>query len=282
MKKSLPNLIVLALSVALVWLVYNNRVNLWLWLQTYHYNPPAEVARLADQANLTDYGKKLFYAAHPTVVTDRATFNTDCQAPISGKVVELGCYAANRHIYILKIDDASLNGEMTVIAAHEMLHAAYSYLPHGEQNRLNSELNAAAAQTSNQNLQTQLTAYKQSEPNDIVNELHSLLGTEISPLPATLEQYYAKYFVSRTTVVAADTAFTRVFDQSKAKLDNLQARISNLRAQMNNYRNRGNIPAYNALVPTINNLIDQYNKEVDYYNGLSRELRGTQSQSGTQ
>ncbi len=269
-------LLALLVGLSAVW---HWRTGILLWLENYNYTPPAQVAQLADQAALTSYARQIFYAARPTVDTSRQSFEAHCQTPLNGKVVELGCYSADRKIYILSLSDPKLSGEMVVVAAHEMLHAAYDRLDPGAKDQVDSDVEQALSSLNDTNLSSQVEIYQRSEPGQLDNELHSLLGTEETSLPSGLETYYQQYFTSRDQVVASDRAFTRVFDEAQANLDNLHAQINTLRQQMNVDLSRKQITAYNALVPRINSLIDQYNQAVDYYNQLSRSLQGTESTS---
>ncbi len=46
-----------------------------------------------------------------------------------------------------------------------------------------------------------LEDYKKTEPGQIANELHSILGTEIADLSPELEQHYSKYFNNRANKI---------------------------------------------------------------------------------
>jgi hypothetical protein len=246
------------------------------------YHPPTDIAALAEEAQMSDTAKQIFYQTEPVIDTDRAAFNQHCQAQVNRNTVELGCYTGDNHIYILKIDDPGLQSEMVVVASHEMLHAAYSKLSPFDQSTINEELEAEVIHLHSNTLNQETRTYSLTEPGQRDNELHSLIGTEYSPLDNQLETYYSKYFTNRQTIVADHQKFQAVFDNLQAKLDNLEVKIRADRAVMNNYLRSGNTRSYNAVVPAINSLIDQYNLTADQYNALSRSLAGAEAPTATQ
>lgn len=246
------------------------------------YQPPADIAALAEQAQMSDSAKEVFYQTEPVIDTDRAVFNRHCQSQVNTNTVELGCYTGDNHIYILKIEDPSLQSEMVVVAAHEMLHAAYAHLGASDQSAVDEQLELEVVHLHSSALAQEIRTYRLTEPGQRDNELHSLIGTEYTPLDSALESYYSQYFTNRKTVVADHQKFQAVFDDLQAKLDSLETQIRTDRNTMNNYLKSGSIRSYNALVPVINNLIDQYNQTADQYNALSRSLAGTEAPTTTQ
>jgi chromosome segregation ATPase len=152
-----------------------------------------------------------------------------------------------------------------------------------------------------------INSYRQSEPNDVVNEMHSVFGTEIANLPAPLEQYYTRYFANRAAVTGFannyQSEFTTREDQikaDKAQLDQMKAaieaqqqalqaksqQINADRARLDSLRRSGQIDQYNASVATFNTEVDSYNTSVetlrqqiarynqlvDDYNAIAKEL----------
>jgi hypothetical protein len=253
-------------------------------LATFH--PAAAVAGLESRLGLTEGARAIFYRAEPQVDT-KAVFNKDCET--SRGQLELGCYYRNR-IYILQIENASLAPEMNVVAAHELLHAAWLRLSASERATLTTQLERAYASLGNAELKTRMADYAKSEPGQEANELHSILGTEQVKLPVELEQYYQRYFTNRARIVAAHTAYEAVFSSRRAELEQELATIRGLKGQLavvnrqlDSYRGAGQIDQYNKLVPRqnqlvddINNRIDSYRRGVDEYNALSRSLDSQQ------
>ena len=246
------------------------------------YRPTADVAEIQSRLGLTDYGRALFYRADPKIAA-KAAFNADCETT-KGEL-ELGCYYHNK-IFVLRIDNQSLLPEMDVVAAHELLHAAWSRLSAKEQAKLTVQLERAYAGINDADLRSRVAQYAKSEPGQQGNELHSILATEYAVLPPELDAYYSKYFTNRGQILAAHEKYQNVFSSRKAELENQLATIRGLKTQLttvnqrlNAFRSSDNIAAYNALVPkqnslvdNINSRIDTYQSGVDEYNALSKSL----------
>ncbi len=246
------------------------------------FNPPADIAQLVNQATMTDYAKQIFYSAGPVIDTDRKVFEQHCLAPLSSTTVELGCYTSDNRIYLLNISNPQLQKEMVVTAAHEMLHAAYAKLSPADQSTIDSEVEAEFPQVRNKNLALELRQYKITEPGQRNNELHSIIGSEYSPISSSLENYYSKYFTNRSQVVAYANQFKQVFSQLQSTLYALASQLKQLRLEMMADLRRRNIQGYNSLVPQYNALVKQYNDTVAEYNSLSRSLIGEESPAQSQ
>jgi hypothetical protein len=239
------------------------------------YVPPsAEVVKLADAAMLTDRARELFYASRPVIDPDRATLDKHCRRPVSTTSVELGCFTPDGRIYILKIVDPALKSEMTVIAAHEVLHAAYAAISASEAATLTVRLESLAKQIDDEQLQAALKEYSQFEPGQRANELHSILGTEYAALTPYLEQHYLQYFKQRDGIVAAAQQFRSVFTDAPKKIDDLQNQLAALRSAMIDTRKSGNIKAYNKDVDRYNALVNKYNAAIAAYNRYRKIIIG--------
>ena len=247
------------------------------------YQPSAEIIQLADLAAMTVKARNLFYSAQPEIDTDRATFERHCQTQVMRNTVELGCFTTDNRIYLLKLEDPRINAEMTVTAAHEMLHVAYSQMPAIDQTMINGLLETAVTGIKDTDLLQRLKAYRSLEPGQRDNELHSILGTEYPTLGADLEQYYSLYFSdNRRAVVAASQQFNQIFTQEENQISSLQTQIRQMRRQMQTDLAQHKNAAYNQLVPQVNSLIKQYNQAVKEYNALSRELLGEETPAANQ
>lgn len=273
-----------------VWLVVlgglaYNRQNLQDWWRLRGYEAPAIVASLAEQNTMTDYARKVFYVNRP-VVEDKAAFNRACPDNAGREqTIVLGCYHGNQAgIFLLKVTDPRLDGVEQVTAAHEMLHAAYERLSQTDRQRVDGLLNAYYTKgLRDERILKTITAYKTSEPNDVVNEMHSIFATEIENLPKELEQYYQRYFTDRTRVAAfaaqyqaaftsrqtAVTAYDTQLTQLKSQIETAetdlqtkQAEITERQQNLNELRNSDNAAAYNAGIPAYNNLVEAYNQQV--------------------
>lgn len=249
------------------------------WSRLHNYKPPAAIVQLATDTTMTSDGRTLLYINHPQL-DNKATFSKVC--PTGGeKTIVLGCYhPVQRGIYLYRVTDPQLNGVEQVTAAHEMLHAAYDRLSPRERSYVDGLLeNYYRHDLRNPTVAAEIAAYKQSEPHAVVNEMHSVFGTEIANLPAPLEQYYKQYFTDRqkitqyasdyrsaftyreTSIKQYDAQLSKLYPkitEDKAKLDTQLAAITAAKAQLDAEQSSDNTNAYNADVPTYNAAVDSY------------------------
>jgi hypothetical protein len=239
---------------------------------------PADVQDLAVTTTMTDRARRVFFAASPAI-ENATTFAASCgldspaDSPGAPRTHTAGCYASGR-IHLLAPDHAEARDLLYVVAAHELLHAVYANLGPAERARIDAELQAARA--GNQRLEERLKPYG-SGPT-LLNEVHSILGSEFDGLSPALEAHYAQFFANRAAVVAARqrTLGTREeeIQRLRADVDDLDARIESLRATQEQLRTAGDIRTYNANVSVINGLIDRYNAQVDALNARIEEYNG--------
>src|SRR5688572_22638764 len=104
---------------------WTQRFDIYDWARLRNYDPPAKIVKLADDTNMTDTGRRLFYVNYPEV-NDRNTFSEHCD--FGEESIVLGCYVSGQGIFLFSVDDPRLKGIVQVTAAHEMLHAAYERL----------------------------------------------------------------------------------------------------------------------------------------------------------
>jgi hypothetical protein len=214
--------------VGLLTLGFWNRQNILDWWQLRGYEAPVTIASLATDTTMTDKGRKIFYIQRPAV-QEKATFYKSCEEGETSIV--LGCYKPPRGIFLLQVDDARLAGVEQVTAAHEMLHAAYARLSNKERMHINELVNEAYAHLNNPAISDKVNLYKQSGA-DVVNELHSILGTEVSQLPPELEAYYGRYFESRQKIVAFSDKYQAVFTERKKRVADLDAQLAQIEKQV--------------------------------------------------
>lgn len=284
------SLIILVVWFFVVGLIFYNRQSIVDWYKLSSYKAPEQVQQVASQTTMTDYGKKVFYVNKPAI-QNKAEFNQNCPNNGGERTNILGCYHGNQNgIYVYNVGDPRLDGVIQVTAAHEMLHAVYDRLSASEKAKVNAMLEDYYANSlTDERLKTTIDLYKKTEPNDVVNEMHSIFGTEIANLPPGLENYYKKFFTNRKAVAALSNKYQSVFaaqkaqvDQADAELDQLKTRIdnleTNLRSQentltsmqqnLNRLHNNGNVDAFNSLVPDYNARVRSFNADVDFYQGL--------------
>jgi hypothetical protein len=280
MQKKTIRLVVLGALVAVGAVVRLEQQHITDWWRLRNYTPPVAVASLMTADTMTDEGRTLFYVNRP-VVTAGKTFVSHCPAGTE-KTIVLGCYMGRDNgIYIYQVADERLDGVEQVTAAHEMLHAAYRRLSGNERTRINTLLSDFYEHDlQDQRVKDTIEAYKKSEPNDLVNEMHSVFGTEVASLPAELETYYRQYFVDRSKVVGFAAAYQAEFTSRETQVAQYDAQLAQLKPQitagqaelerqsaslekqgqqLDQYRSSGQVDAYNRAVPGYNNSVDAYN-----------------------
>lgn len=270
--------------------VWTHRNALYDWGRLRQYTPPAAVVSLADQTTFTSSARRLFYVNRPAI-QDREAFNSSCPSNGGEQTIVLGCYHDHETgIYIYNVTDAQLAGVQQVTAAHEMLHGAYERLSTKERNKVDAMLEDFYANgLHDKRVLDTITAYKKSEPNDIVNEMHSVFGTEVANLPAPLEAYYKRYFINRQQVVAYATKYEQAFTSREAQITQYDAQLKTLKADIeqkqNDLRSQANelnatraqversndnsqIQAYNQKVNNYNELLQTVNAEINQFNAV--------------
>jgi hypothetical protein len=268
------------------------------WVKLHSYQPPSQIAQLARQTTMTPAAQHFFYINHPQI--DAASkFNSQCDA--REQSIVLGCYRGGESgIFILKVTNhKELNGVMQVTAAHEMLHAAYDRLSDTERNRVDQELQNFYQNGHVSNaIKTEMAAYKRTEPNQVVNEMHSVFGTEIADLPPALEQYYSRYFSDRHKVTADAAHYQAAFRDRRAQIDQLTGQLNTLKSQIdaneatlhqqstqldqrrqqlegekhNPRQYNSDAREYTSQVQTFNDLLAKTKQQIGQYNGLVKQL----------
>lgn len=270
---------------------YRQQILDWYVLRNYH--APAVVKQLADQDTMTPSARKIFYVNHPSL-DKKDSFTQNCPDTKREQTIVLGCYHGNQAgIFLLEVSDPRLNGVEQVTAAHEMLHAAYDRMSSSEKSKINSMLlDFYNHGLTDERIKKTIDAYRKVEPKDVVNEMHSIFGTEVATLPANLEEHYKQYFSSRAAVATLSASYQAEFtsrqsavadydaqlpllkakiDADKADLQAKQGEISAKRANLEQLRSSNNISAYNAGVPVYNDLVDSYNNEIQDVKNLITE-----------
>jgi hypothetical protein len=280
MKSKRLQLGLLAILMALCLVVFFGHQAIADWLRLRNYTPSTAVAGIATQDGMTARAKHLFYVNHP-VISGGADFTSHCPSG-EEKTVVLGCYVGNdQGIYVYDVSDTRLDGVEQVTAAHEMLHAAYRRLSSQDRKQVDKLLTDFYNDSlTDQRIKDTIAAYQKSEPNDVVNEMHSIFGTEVAQLPPALETYYKQYFSDRATVTAFTAKYQGEFTSRQSQvaaydteLSDLKTRIESsktvletrrgaLEAQetrMNGERAAGQTAAYNSEVASYNQKVDEYN-----------------------
>jgi hypothetical protein len=242
---------VVVIVAACLWLFFN-RTFLQDQLAAWGFKPSAQVASLEKDIDLTNTGTFYFNASAPQI--DNATdFNAHCpQQEINNPI--LGCYS-NQHIYVYDVTEADLNGIQQVTAAHEMLHAIWARMSASDHDRIGALLQAQYDTMADKDLQNRMSYYQRNEPGEFINELHSIIGTEVGSLSPELESYYGKYFKDRQKIVTYHAAYSKVFTDLANQADTLSGELTTLGADIDKER-----ADYEAKVQSLSSDIDSFNK----------------------
>lgn len=233
-----------------VW-VFQNRQLLADHLVVASFSPSEQIKVIAERSELTDTGKRIFYATQP-LVSEHADFNTQCPRKEEASAI-LGCYTSGDRIFIYNITNEKLDGMEEVTAVHEMLHAVWQRTGDDEREKLTAQLNAAYARIDDPALKTRMEYYQRTEPDQLVNELHSILGTEAASLSDELEAYYAQYF-NRQAVTALhanyNEAYTTLTERSEAIYATMQTLSGSIEQRSTQYNQ--DIAALNEAINVFN------------------------------
>lgn len=277
--KLLVRTLAITLGVALIFSAFVYRWQISDWWTARNYTPSAAISTIVSNTTMTHKATRIFYASKPQL-QDKASFNTTLCARENSSTLVLGCYEPDRGIFILKVTDPRLDGEIEVTAAHEMLHAVYQRLSSREKAHLNQLLEAQFSKITDERIKKLIDIYKTTEPTAIDNEMHSIFGTEVRSLSPELEEHYKSYFTNRLKIVAYSEAYQQVFldirsqvqsyddrletlkktiDANKLQLASLQNQLITMRSQLEAERSSGDISGYNAGVVPFNAKVSEYN-----------------------
>lgn len=276
-------------------LVYGivNAQDLHDWWRLRNYDPPARIAKIADDTTMSSQTKRLFYINHPQL-DDKQTFRGNC--PVTEQSIVLGCYVNTDGIFLLDVKDERLSGVVEVTAAHEVLHAAYDRLGDSERERVDKLAKEFFEGLENQRIKQTVENYRQRDASVVPNELHSILGTEVRELPPELEEYYSQYFQDRQKIVGYSEQYEQTFIQLrqqvsqydeqlknlKSQIDSVQSEIKRLSSELRSDREEldrllasgdkesynDRVPGYNQKVGSYNQLINQAKQLISSYNDL--------------
>ena len=227
-------------------------------LAVWDYQPSETIAGYVERSTMTARGEFLFYATAPVVEADE-TFDAICSNDEEG-VGTLGCYLpATSAIHLYDITDERLDGMEDVIASHEMLHAAWARMSPDELAVISPLLEAQAkSMASDAAFTARMEFYARSEPGERLNELHSILGTEVAELDPRLEKHYAELFDDRQALVALHVASNQVFVDLEARAAALVAELDALAAGI-----ESDYAAYTAGYDQLDADVSSFNSRAD-------------------
>jgi hypothetical protein len=249
---------------------------------------------LLGRATMTRDARQVVASVTATV-DEKTRFAADCPVKEAPDSLVIGCFGQGT-LHVLRVDRPDIAPAMVVSAAHEMLHGVYARLTPKARKHIDALIDSFYSTLDDPELKAVVATYEKTEPGQRLDELHSLLPTEVEHLSPALERYYRRYFTDRRRIVAAFTSYDRVFtsleaqhDALKAQLDGLQtqldasktqldaagAQADNLTSQIDSLRAQGRIGEsnrlvgpQNAAVDHANALLQQYNTLVDQYNAV--------------
>jgi hypothetical protein len=250
-------LVVVALGVAGVWvLTHPQRVTdqFTVW----NFSATTTVEAYAERSTMTDEGRFLFYASRPEV-SPEGEFDAHCSSQLEDVGI-LGCYQhADKRIFLYDVTDERLDGIEEVVAAHEMLHAAWDRMTADERAELEPLLEAVAAtKEDDPEFAKTLEYYAQAEPGERLNELHSIIGTELPEISTELEAHYARYFTDRAQLVGLHETSHAVFQQQQDAIDEIITQLDALQVSVD-----ADYATYNAGYDELNADITEFNARAD-------------------
>ncbi len=250
-------LAVIALGAAGTW-VLTHPQRITDQFTVWNFTVDSTIEGYADRSTMTDEGRFLFYASRPEVSPDDE-FDAHCSSQVEDVGI-LGCYLhGEKRIYLYDVTDDRLDGIEEVVAAHEMLHAAWDRMGDDERDALAPLLEAAAeTKADDPDFAKTLEYYAKAEPGERLNELHSIIGTEFGPLDPALEKHYAQYFSDRAALVALHVASHAVFQQQQDAIDGIVAQLDSLEAGVD-----ADYASYNAGYDQLNLDIADFNSRAE-------------------
>jgi hypothetical protein len=168
-----------------------------------NYHPTAAITEQMSRTKMSPAGKFLYLASRPTV-QDKTDFNSTCSR-VNGNKDILGCYVeTSKRAYVYHVTDSRLDGTEEVVAAHEMLRAAWDRTSPADQAKLTPELNRILDTNTDTDiaLETRINSIAINDRADRDGELYAIVGTEVPNAGPVLEKNYSQYFTDRTAVTA--------------------------------------------------------------------------------
>jgi hypothetical protein len=278
-KKLLAVFALLFVGLSIVGVTHHQMVKDYVIAQTKPLDSAS--SELGERLLLTSSAQRLYKASQPKIEPADA-FNNSCKSVAHEHSIVLGCYT-RQTIYIYDVTDPRLNGVKEVTAAHELLHAVYERMSGTEKSQLSKALTETAESIDDQRFKDTLDEYRRTEPGQLENELHSILGTEIAVLPASLEAHYRKYFTNRATIIGYAKKYEDAFGSLDAKIKGFDQQLADLKsrketleallsqqqtsiesekARLDQLKSTGEAESYNAAVPGYNELIQNYNSDI--------------------
>ncbi|HEX4442160.1 MAG TPA: hypothetical protein VHZ81_01195 [Galbitalea sp.] len=231
------------------------------------FTPTAAVKEQVSRDDMTAEGKFLYLSAHPKVESKRE-FNQTCSAVTTDTSI-LGCYIeSTKRIYLYHETDARLDGTEEMMAAHEMLRAAWDRMSAAQQKALVGPLHLVESTNDDTtiDLAGRMKEIRKDDPKDADAELYAIVGSEVPSLSKVLETNYAQYLAKRDTV-------TTLSAHSRAYLVALQKKITTLAATMTDLKKTVDVErtSFNAAAAKLKSDVVAFNARASRIGGFPSE-----------
>lgn len=314
---SISATILVVFTSFLVWVSFFNgaqAIEDWWWLRS--YVPSAEIEQLAVDGSYTEEATNVFYLSDPKLIVDGDVFNKECNEKEELSIV-LGCFTAQKEVFVFNVGDDRLPDVEEVTAAHEMLHVAWDRFSPDKKNELGLLLERQLESIQDKRLNDLVQLYREnifcdnaqlegadstfpkpdcttdasSQQDSFNSELHSIIGTELSEVDSSLEDHYATYFKDRQIVVAKAQGYAQTFidiEQSISKfdeeleglgnsIDKQQAELASLSSEISTREQQLISLREGDQVSEYNALVPVFNQLVNSYNADVNNYENTVS-----
>jgi hypothetical protein len=229
------------------------------------------VAEYAVAAGLSARGLFLLHASRTEIVAAER-FDGYCTNREPGIGV-LGCYTlAEGRIFLYDVTNPDLAALEPVVAAHEMLHAAWDRMSSAEHRALAPLLEEAFASLGPEHeLVERIAAYEAVDPRSRIPELYAIIGSEVPVIPRALEQHYRQWFDDRSQSTALSARVSALFRDLEVRLSTLSEELTELAARITAEQ-----AAYDALASELQSDIEIFNSRAQtpgWYTNESTFLR---------
>ena len=245
-----------------------------------------QINQLADRAGFSPQGRQLFIDANPQFVDSIDKLQQRCQKTLKQESLQVifGCHIDNSYHQTIYILTSNCVGFEEMIAGHEMLHHAYQALSSSDKKDLINQLLAFGQ--ANPNLKDRVLAnYRDQNQAIQLNELHSILGSQIIDLPDELEDHYATYYLNRSQSLIDNIWLTKDKNLKKqiatsqqqltvlsAELDQAQQQIQRVVGQLELEPVDGQVKID---LDQTRQAIEDYNRRVNDYQIKNQALQAT-------
>jgi hypothetical protein len=256
----------LMVSAAAVYTVQNKQ-HIADLIHVANFTPTASDKEQVKRSAMSKDGQFLFYASKP-VVEEKADFNRICSA-ITIDTSILGCYLeTSKQIILYHQTDKRLDGSEEVMAAHEMLRAAWDRMPRSEHTKLVTLLDKVLASNDDKNvaLADRIKAIRTDDPADANAELYAIVGTEVPDVGTTLEKNYDQFFTKRATVTKL-AAFARAYVVALTnQIDDFAEDLDNKDKDLDS-----RIKSFNQTDKAWKSSVDSFNRRASEIGGFASE-----------